>query len=124
MKLRPSSATDSQPERYCVLVYVTAGSDFSPPGAEVPILLAHMNSHRGLSLFFNPRWNEIVECGHQDYVHSLLDDLAVRAKSDPDAVFQQVTSLGVGPIVTRNVGQWDTRDHMVDALQADFKELK
>jgi hypothetical protein len=124
LNLRTGPSTENQPGQYCVLVYRASGSEFSPLGDEAPVLLAHLSPDSGLSLFVNSRWHDIVAHEHQEYFRSLLEDFALRAKSDRGRLFQQITSLEVGPIVTRDVGQWDTRDDSVNALYSAFEKVK
>jgi hypothetical protein len=124
LNVRNSPSTENRPEQYCVLAYRASGSGFSTLGGDEPILLAHLSSDIGLSLFISSRWREIVAHEHLDYLRSLLEDFALREKSDPGGLFQQITSLEVGPLVTRHVGEWDSRDDRVKALEFEFEELK
>jgi hypothetical protein len=39
-----------------------------------------------------------------DYLEELLKDFIERAKTDPAALFNQICSLAVGPLVTRATG--------------------
>jgi hypothetical protein len=49
-------------------------------------------------------WRNIVGVEDLEYVSDLMDDFRERARSTPDALFRQVSSLSVGPLVTYAVG--------------------
>lgn len=124
MNLKTNPSTKKQSGQYCVVAYTASESEFSPLRDGPPILLAHLSPDSGLSLFVNSRWPDIVDHEHKDYFRSLLEDFALRAKLDPGGLFQQICSLNVGPLVTRDeVREWETRDDSVKALQFEFEEL-
>jgi hypothetical protein len=56
----------------------------------------------------------------QEYIDELLKDVLHRAKTFPDEVFQQLSSLSVGPIVTDAVTQIELGDSRVGDLYPGF----
>jgi hypothetical protein len=57
------------------------------------------------------------------YLDSLLKDFVERAKLDSPALFKQLSSLGVGPLVTQEVGS-NISDHpILSELCSRFVQL-
>ena len=52
----------------------------------------------------HPDWAELVSPCDIAYFQSLLPDLKVRADQDSEGLFKQLSSLGVGPLVTLVTG--------------------
>jgi hypothetical protein len=48
--------------------------------------------------------NTIVRDNDLAYIESLFKDFLERAKLNPEALFNQLSSLGVGPLVTHEAG--------------------
>jgi hypothetical protein len=46
-----------------------------------------------------------VQPEDSEYIESLLADFSVRAKQHPDALLNQLSSLSVGPLETRQTGR-------------------
>ena len=57
-----------------------------------------------LILLVHPDWNQLVASEHKSYLQALFADLKERATIDPGAVFKQVSSLSVGPLITSATG--------------------
>jgi hypothetical protein len=62
------------------------------------------NDQLKLKLYVDPHWRELVQTEDRDYLESLLKDLVERAQQEPETIFKQLSSLGVGPVVTAEVG--------------------
>jgi hypothetical protein len=58
-----------------------------------------------LSFLVRQDWRVIVQAADLAYIESLLDDLLERAKLQPAPLFKQLSSLGVGPLVTQQTGE-------------------
>jgi hypothetical protein len=70
-----------------------------------PVILLVLEDGKGrLRFFVHPDWRTIVQPGDLDYIESVLDDLRARAALDSDALFKQLSSLDVGPLVTLDSG--------------------
>lgn len=109
--------------RFCVLEYRPqmphAGSDWT--GSIV--LLAVRDENGILHFSVRPDWQPGILDEDRDYLDALLADFLERAQLDPEALFQQLCALGVGPLITREVGaQLADRPDLL-ALAASFKHL-
>ena len=56
-----------------------------------------------LSFLVHPELRTIVQKNDLEYLEALLQDFLERAKLHPEALFKQLSSLGVGPLVAREV---------------------
>ena len=66
-------------------------------------MLEHTNN--GLHIFVQGDWRTIIQAEDVEYVESLLRDFRERVELDSDALFRQLSSLGVGPLVARQTGR-------------------
>ena len=57
-----------------------------------------------LRFLVHPQLRSIVTDRDLSYLESLLGDFVERAKLHPAALFKQLSSLGVGPLVTHETG--------------------
>jgi len=100
----------SSSTQFCTLAYKPGcrGDDL---GIE-PIVLAVVTKSAGsnLRIQVHPDWRSFVDQADRDYVESLFADFRTRAESDPNALFQQLASLGVGPVLTHETGS-NISDH-------------
>jgi hypothetical protein len=58
----------------------------------------------GLQFLVHPELRKHVQADDLAYIESLLRDFARRAKLHPDALFQQLCSLAVGPLIVQETG--------------------
>ena len=73
-----------------------------------------------LSFLVHPELQKVVREEDLSYIESLLGDFLERAKLHPADLFNQLSSLGVGPLVTKQVG-WDpTESHSIQELSSVF----
>jgi len=124
MNLKGSSleSNESPRQRFCALEYrQQRGSDDS--GRDAPIVLLVVSRMEGLRILMHPQMREIVQNDDQIYIGSLLRDLTERAKLSPDALFKQLTSLSVGPLVTQKAGFVVEDDLPLGELVSAFVEL-
>jgi hypothetical protein len=63
-----------------------------------------------LRLLVHPELHTVVANNDLSYLESLLKDFLERAKQHPAALFKQLSSLGVGPLVTHEAGS-NISDH-------------
>jgi hypothetical protein len=73
-------------------------------------LLVVEDSESRLLAFVTPNLSEVVRGADRRFVKDLLDDIPERAHDDPQALFQQLSSLSVGPLITYEAGVCDD-DH-------------
>lgn len=63
-----------------------------------------------LRFLVHPEFHTVVKDNDLPYLESLLKDFLKRAKLNPAALFTQLSSLGVGPLVTQETGS-NISDH-------------
>jgi hypothetical protein len=59
----------------------------------------------GLRFLVDPGWRAVVRAEDVEYTESLLSDFLDRAKEQPATLFNQLSSLEVGPLVTQETGE-------------------
>lgn len=84
-----------------------------------------MLKDRGGNLRFlaHPELYTIVQKEDLEYIQSLLKDFLERAKRDSAALFKQLSSLGMGSLVTQEVGSDIGNDPSLQELLSKFVEL-
>lgn len=75
----------------------------SGPGPIILLLLE--DAKDGLRFLVSPDWRSIVQPEDLEYMDSLLLDFLERTKEQPATLFKQLSSLGVGPLVTQETGE-------------------
>ncbi len=76
-----------------------------------------------MSFLVHPNLRAVVTETDRAYIESLLQDWVKRAKQHPADLFEQLSSLGVGPLVTHEVGA-DLKDHRtLQELSLRFVQL-
>lgn len=97
-------STPKATSRYCVLEYRT-GNEQSPSGDDTRVIaLATSSDKNEVEIRVHPEWEKIVKSNDRAYFRSLWRDLKVRIESDPEAVFQQLSLLSVGPLIAHVTG--------------------
>jgi len=96
-------ADDISVAQFCALEY-RAGEIDSPCVPERVLILFLRNENGSLRVLSHQDWRNIVHLQDLEYVRDLLDDFKERAQCAPEALFRQVASLSVGPLVTYAVG--------------------
>lgn len=77
-----------------------------------------------LRFLVNPELRTIVQNDDLEHIQSLLKDFLERAKQEPAALFKQLSSLGIGSLVTQDVGSNLADDSSLQELSLRFVELK
>lgn len=79
-----------------------------------------------LRLLVDPNWRKAVSSADHAYIEATIADFSDRARSDWQALFEQASSLSVGPLVTHETGALgaDTRlspllSHLVEMGDLD-----
>ena len=73
---------------------------------DTPIFLIVFKAASGsLHFLVDPGWRSVVREEDLEYIGSLLHDFLGRAREQPAALFEQLSSLGVGPLVTQETGE-------------------
>jgi hypothetical protein len=68
------------------------------------ILLALKSGVGCLRLFIHPNLNAVVHQNDIEYIDSLIQDLRERAQLHPEKLFTQISTLEIGPLLTRATG--------------------
>ena len=124
-KKNPESISGRRKSRswYCALEYRGRGwSGSGHKGASV-VLIVVADGESGLQFLVHPDWRKIVEAEDLDYIESLLRDFQQRDKLHPDALFKQLSSLGVGPLVIHEEGSTISNSSSLFELRSRFVQL-
>ncbi len=95
--------SEGQQSSACVLEYRRRGVDYATRADTQVVLLALMQEANVLRFLVNPELESIVHAADLAYIQPLLKDFLERAEYEPRDLFKQLSSLGVGPLVTRSV---------------------
>jgi hypothetical protein len=98
--------------RYCVLEYRPEPWKTSAE-AFVPIFMLVLDGRTDLHLFLNPNWRSFVQAEDLEYIELFIEDVRQRAQQFPKQLFDQLSSLALGPLVTLAAGPdfSERRDH-------------
>ncbi len=58
-----------------------------------------------LRFLVDPGWRAIVQAKDVTYIESLFADFLERAKEQSATLFEQLSSLAVGPLITQETGE-------------------
>jgi hypothetical protein len=89
----------------------------------VVVLLVHRSEDESLQFFIHPEWRTIVQEEDLAYIEALLRDFIDRAKMNPEALFKQISSLGVGPLVAQRVGSDVSESPSIQELSSIFMQV-
>lgn len=87
------------------------------------ILIAARCEDGALHIRVCPDWRNVALEPDPDYWSALFDDFVERAKAEPEALFEQLCSLSVGPLVTQSTGDNIAQDPEIVALWQSFVDL-
>ena len=87
--------------------------------AGVVILMA-IRDPSGLRLYVCRSYKQHVSDRDQAYIDDLLMDLVLRSKTHPDEVFEQLSNLSVGPVITDAVEWVELRESLMAEVYPDF----
>lgn len=108
---------------FCVIEYYRS-LDVPSPSDGVAILLVLKNREGRLAILMHPEVRNLVEGQDLEYVDSLMTDFMQRARSCPEELFEQLCELGgVGPLLTRDVGEDISDSPAVRSCCSKFVEL-
>jgi hypothetical protein len=82
------------------------------------------NENGKLRLLVRQEWRSIVPGEDVDYIQSLFQDFLNRANLHPEALFKQLSSLGVGPLRTQDVELSIDDYALIQKQISGFVELK
>jgi hypothetical protein len=88
------------------------------------MLLVLRDEDGNLRFLVHPELRTIVLEEDLAYIEALLSDFLERAKQDPAALFKQISCLGVGSIVTNQVGSNLSEYPTIESLSSEFVSLE
>lgn len=74
-------------------------------------------------MLLNPSWKKVIRLEDYGYFCDLWEDFAERAKTAPEALFDQLTSLTVGPLAVAKVGSDLSVYPALEALAKSFVNI-
>lgn len=81
------------------------------------------DEHGGLRFLTHPELRTIVQREDLVYIEALLQDFLGRSKQDPSVLFKQISSLGVGPLVTQEAGPSLSEYPFIQELSSQFVQI-
>jgi hypothetical protein len=109
---------------FCALEYRPQAWSEASLGAAPFIVLVLREEQGRLRFLVDPEWREVVRGEDLALIESLLRDFTERVKLHPAALFKHLTSLGVGPLVTREVGSGISEHPSIKEISSRFLELE
>jgi hypothetical protein len=95
---------ENHPLQFCALEYSPQGLRIAASSVDAVVLIVVRAEDETLRFLLHPEWRTVIQHEDLPYFESLLSDFLERAKVDPEPLFNQLCSLGVGPLVTREAG--------------------
>jgi hypothetical protein len=77
-----------------------------------------------MQILVHPDWRLLVQERDLDYLEELFGSFIERVSEDPSALFKQLSSLSVGPIVTKCAGTKAYSDLLGGTQYGHFVELR
>lgn len=114
---------ESPQRQFCALEYRPQGAEIIEPPVASVILLVLRDGEGNLKLMVHPELRRIVLRADTALLETLIQDFIERAKLHPEQLFKHLSSLGVGPLVTKEVGSsLSDHPHLME-LRTQFVEL-
>lgn len=76
-----------------------------------------------LSLLIEPIWSSLALPEHREYIEALFEDLIPRSSSDAENLFAQLCSLNAGPLITKEVKQFEDLNEVQREVPVRFSRL-
>jgi hypothetical protein len=112
-----------KPVQFCALEYDPQGWCIASSQKATIVLLVFKGGDGSLRFLINPKLRTIVQGKDLAYIEALLQDFLGRAKQDPAALFKQISSLGVGPLVTKVLGSNLVEYAFIQELASQFVQI-
>jgi hypothetical protein len=114
-----SGASASPLPQFCALAHRAQDSS----GVTPIFLIVFRAASGGLRFLVDPSWHSVVNVQDAEYIECLLHDFLERAKEQPTALFEQLSSLSVGPLVTQETGEQISDHAALAELSSRFVPL-
>ena len=92
-------------------------------GTSHTILLVLEDANGWLRFLVHPDWRSLVQFADVKYINDILIDFLERAQDNPEALFEQLSSLGAGPLVALQTGQQISDHPSLFGLMPQFVQL-
>ena len=102
-KTRPGTLAPCE-DRYCILEYRHDGLATKPCSRPPRPVLLVIEGSDGLRLLVAPDLASIVCEDDRSYIDELIADFVKRSAEVSSTLFQQLSSLSVGPLITHQLG--------------------
>jgi hypothetical protein len=125
MDLRAANIDPQDPTvlEFCVLEYRSKDWDVASLGVAPVVALVLKRPDGSLRFLIHPELRTIVRGEDLAFLESLLQDFTERAKLHPAALFQHLSSLGVGPLTTQITGSNLSESPSIQELFSSFTNL-
>ena len=104
--------------RVCSVRYLSPQANSAPEMG--PVVLFAVQSRLGLRLYTHPGLKQQVSEDDRDYMEEILRDFETRAQESPEDLFDQLSQLSIGPLVTDAV-RWYSERSAVDHVRAEAR---
>lgn len=116
--------TEESPKlQFCALEYRPQDWNIASSRIAPVVLLVLKDGDGSLRFLIHPELRAIVTENDLPYIQSLLQDFHERAKLHPEALFKQLSSLGVGPLVTHAAGPSISEHPALLEMYSSFVQL-
>jgi hypothetical protein len=110
---------------YCTLAYCAPQECVSASVNDSnTLLLVTLLDDGEMRILVNPEWRSFVKEQDLGYLEELFESFIERVSEDPSVLFKQLSSLSVGPIVTKSAGMKAYTDLLGDPQYGHFVELR
>lgn len=124
MKTTNQKVDESSNLKFCTLEYRAQSESNDPAVTGTVILLVISTQDSNLCFFVEPNLQEIVLREDLPYIENLINDLPERAALHGAELFRQLSSLAVGPLTTREVGERLNSHPVIEELRSQFVALR
>ncbi len=109
--------------QFCSMEYRQQGWEGILSRFRTVVLIVLCDEEGKLRFFVHPNLRTVILEEDVDYIQSLLADFLDRATRDPVSLFKQLSSIGMGSLVTQDVGSDIASDPSLEELLSKFVEL-
>jgi hypothetical protein len=87
------------------------------------IAILRRSNEGGLLIRAHPDWEELAAAEDRQLIREIIEDLIERVQLNPDSLLQQLAGLGVGQLVTHDVGEDLASRPDLEKLYSRFKPI-
>jgi hypothetical protein len=120
----PHKVEISPQPQFCSLEYREQRWNMAASPKSTVVFLALRDEEGTPRFLVHPELRTVVLEEDLAYIEDLLSDFLQRAMQDPAALFKQISSVGVGPLVTKEVGSSLSECPAIECLSSKFMPLQ